>query len=214
MIISSTSFGASLIIDRGRSMSNPGVITLSQIKISDRKKFRVEDNLGEAVHLHYNDIRVDLSVKELLYLGDEADKVILDRVHAEGFDLSLFPGDSLLFVSPYLVDLERVVKEKVPAKRLLAETRNRFGLPVWKRITETTASLEKKEEDPIVLFNDQDLIRYGSAYAIALCGDAGNSELPVLRLYFRDGLHGEKRPSWSKILLQRLKMAARGLFRS
>ena len=48
-------------------MSNPGVIQLASIALSDRRQFRVEDNIGEAIHLHYGDeFRVDETYQNFL----------------------------------------------------------------------------------------------------------------------------------------------------
>ena len=48
-------------------MSNPGVIELFNFAYryrSGNHSFRIEDNIGEAIHLHLDNIRLDLSVKE------------------------------------------------------------------------------------------------------------------------------------------------------
>ena len=44
-------------------MSNPAVHLLSTIEIQN-KTLRIEDNLGEAIHLHIGELRVSLTVKE------------------------------------------------------------------------------------------------------------------------------------------------------
>ena len=54
-------------------MSNPGVIILDTKKkniiqrIFNRNSFRyvqIEDNIGEAIHIHFDDFRIELSIKE------------------------------------------------------------------------------------------------------------------------------------------------------
>ena len=48
-------------------MSNPGVIELFGFEFRNNfgnHSFRVEDNIGEAIHFHFDNIRLDLTVKE------------------------------------------------------------------------------------------------------------------------------------------------------
>lgn len=80
-------------------MSNPGVLTLSNKEISPTKSFRVEDNLGEAVHFHYNDIRVDMSISELLYLADVNNEAVYDLLGLDKFNMDDYDPDFLNSVS-------------------------------------------------------------------------------------------------------------------
>ena len=97
-------------------MSNPGVITLTEKEISASKSFRVEDNLGESIHFHYNDIRIDLTIKELLYIASVCDETIYELVSAENFNLDNFDGDFLNKYSQCLMDLENVTEDQVAVK--------------------------------------------------------------------------------------------------
>jgi hypothetical protein len=47
-------------------MSNPGVILLAEHKKSGGcfEKLRIEDNLGESIHIHLDDFRIDLTINE------------------------------------------------------------------------------------------------------------------------------------------------------
>ena len=49
-------------------MSNPAVITLDSVnsKKGQFKRFVVEDNIGESLHLHIDNMRVDFTVNEFL----------------------------------------------------------------------------------------------------------------------------------------------------
>ncbi len=66
-------------------MSNPGVITLSKLrKVGPNiKRFDIEDNIGEAIHIHWNEFRLDMTVKEFLRLSDELMRCekSLTRIH-------------------------------------------------------------------------------------------------------------------------------------
>jgi len=52
-------------------MSNPGVIILSSLnsKKGYFKKFQIEDNIGECVHIHIDSLRIDLSINEFFQLS-------------------------------------------------------------------------------------------------------------------------------------------------
>lgn len=46
-------------------MSNPGVLSLASLApVGADYRFEIEDNIGEAIHIHYKDIRLDLTVDE------------------------------------------------------------------------------------------------------------------------------------------------------
>ena len=51
-------------------MSNPGVILLARTK-TECGDFIIEDNLGEAVHLHLGNIRVDMTIDDLNQLAQQ-----------------------------------------------------------------------------------------------------------------------------------------------
>ena len=53
-------------------MSNPGVINLFSIfkKSGIINRFQVEDNIGESIHIHINNIRLDLTINEFYKLVD------------------------------------------------------------------------------------------------------------------------------------------------
>ena len=51
-------------------MSNPAVITLASLNGRNNtfKRFQIEDNIGESIHLHVDNMRIDLSVNEFFEL--------------------------------------------------------------------------------------------------------------------------------------------------
>ena len=164
-------------------MSNPGVLTLTRKQLSARKNFRVEDNLGESVHLHYNDIRVDLTVKELLAIADQTNAAIYDLISAKDFKVEDFDGDFLNDYSQCLIDLEKVERVRVPARNLYMQKRGFLGLPVVRRVRrcdKDEKKTSKNEKYALVLFNDSPVVMYGTINDI-------NSFVSALRLRFRNG---------------------------
>lgn len=49
-------------------MINPGVISLASLQdfknLCFPYRFEIEDNIGEAIHIHFKDIRLDLTTAE------------------------------------------------------------------------------------------------------------------------------------------------------
>lgn len=54
-------------------MSNPGVITLASLRDigPNLRRLDVEDNIGEAIHVHLNGLRIDLTIREFLKIVEE-----------------------------------------------------------------------------------------------------------------------------------------------
>lgn len=67
-------------------MSNPGVIKLAEIT-TKQHTFRVEDNIGEAIHLHFDNIRLDLSVNEYRNLVSQVRSLLENMIQLPGFKL-------------------------------------------------------------------------------------------------------------------------------
>lgn len=189
-------------------MSNPGVLTLTEKIISADKSFRVEDNLGEAVHFHYNDIRIDLTIKELLYLSEICDDAIYELVNAENFHLDDFDGDFLNRYSECLMELCSVTEDTADAGLLYYETKNFFHLPVRKKMNRSRAEKivrnEKaaKENYQVVLFNDSDTIMYGEKMAAAHMLTSPGVPLKVLRMNFENQKYSSVKHPWIPFLFK------------
>lgn len=56
-------------------MSNPAVVFLSNIQINNIH-FRIEDNLGESIHLHYGNFRISLSIEEFIKFADAVEESV------------------------------------------------------------------------------------------------------------------------------------------
>lgn len=178
-------------------MSNPGVLTLTKKQLSARKNFRVEDNLGESVHFHYNDIRVDLTMKELLAIADQCDAAIYDLIPAKDFKMEDFDGDFLNSYSQCLIDLEGVEKVQVPVSGLYIQDKGFLGLPTVRKVRGARlASGERvidKENHDVVLFNESPVVMYGTA-----CCKEGN--ISAIRLRFRQGKYSVGMHPWIQFL--------------
>lgn len=194
-------------------MSNPGVLTLTKKQISPKRYFRVEDNLGEAIHFHYNDIRVDLTIRELLLIAKECDRAIYDLIPEKNFHIEDYDGDFLNRYSHCLIDLIGIEKGEIEFGRLYGQRKGLFGLPVARRVSgggkvpgagnalgnrgapgDGTALGEGNTLGSVVLFNDSPVIMG----AVPSVGAA--ETVPFIRMKFRDNKYTVGMHPWVQFL--------------
>ena len=101
-------------------MSNPGLILLAQARCPDGfvKRFQIEDNIGEAIHIHIDNLRIDLTVAELLefaeLIGTSIDNLgLLGKYSVRHFD-PMF----LMNCAPYLAQMSQISIEKITLRDL------------------------------------------------------------------------------------------------
>lgn len=75
-------------------MSNPSVAYLVRTKINGIY-FAVEDNLGEAIHIHYAGIRIDMSVSEFMKFSDCVINAVREMFSIRGLDFDIFDIESI-----------------------------------------------------------------------------------------------------------------------
>jgi hypothetical protein len=107
-------------------MSNPSVILLAEKKIN-RQSFRIEDNIGEAIHIHFGAMRIDMSVDEFLDFAEQTEDLINRIVAAENFDVRNFDPIYLFLGLKYFIGLERVATDRVALGRLVTDIVNSDG---------------------------------------------------------------------------------------
>lgn len=170
-------------------MSNPGVLELLKMDL-DNNSFRIEDNIGEAIHIHYGAMRIDLSVTEFYQLAEYMSEAIKDLFISKKINLSLDTINSnfLLDISKCLVDLKSAAKEKVCLDDLyviLKETNYELT-----KLTEFNIKQDiiEMEDSNIILFNDQNIIRNGITKALFAL-QKGENSIDVIRLNFYHNLH-------------------------
>lgn len=91
-------------------MSNPGVITLANLNSRNRsfKRFQIEDNIGESIHLHIDNIRLDLSVNEFLEFSAMIRKTLIDLDLFYGHDINIFDAHFLYECANLLCGLSKI----------------------------------------------------------------------------------------------------------
>jgi len=103
-------------------MSNPAVVMLASesSKKSKFKRFVVEDNIGESMHLHIDNIRVDFTIKEFLEFSKMIRESLKELDILKGYDINKFDEHFLKSCSDFLPNLTEIRKEKIKLKNLLA----------------------------------------------------------------------------------------------
>lgn len=118
-------------------MSNPGVFELFGFQMptnSGKRSFRVEDNIGESIHIHFDNLRLDLTVKEFLELADNMLDAINAVVDVKGFDARKQDPLFIFEIAPCLVWLREVRIENIPVKELIVDTPDENGNTVYRYI--------------------------------------------------------------------------------
>lgn len=120
-------------------MSNPAVMLLASLKeISGFPyRFEIEDNVGEAIHIHYKDIRLDMTIEEFHRLADSLRDIFTDLVGNEKFHIEDFDAGNLVWLAQPLIDLEDIVEEEVYLEDILVDTYDKDGKVVYRPLPES-----------------------------------------------------------------------------
>ena len=213
-------------------MSNPGVFTLVEFQL-DGKRFCIEDNIGEAIHIHYGNFRLDLTVQEFLNMADDMVDSISQLIEVPNFDIESIDPLFLYEISRYLPDLEKVTVDRLHLDDLKIDTFFMGCVPVvrelkYSRIVDAlqnnvlennhheqinllnqdnTSRLESVKRyveeygyphnnEYIILFNEQNVIRDGQHRAGCLYIKNHNLCVPVQRYKFKNNMYNVSMYPW------------------
>lgn len=148
-------------------MSNPAVLSLASLDAVDNVgyRFEIEDNIGEAVHVHFKEIRLDLTVREFYEIAGRMERAIDQIVDVEGFSCRDFDPVHLVGVSGLLEDLEKITYDEVFLEDLLVDTYDEAGREVLRPLVQSrvlkalhgmTAENDSRKQ---VNYYDADLMR-------------------------------------------------------
>ena len=70
-------------------MSNPAVIPLATFSGKDIKRFVIEDNIGEAIHIHADGLRIDLTISDFKNLALSLKAALREMLLRKGLDIEL-----------------------------------------------------------------------------------------------------------------------------
>ena len=106
-------------------MSNPAVVVLSSGRIG-KSNVTIEDNVGEAIHLHMDDIRIDFTYLDFKKMVEGTKKVIEEIVSVEGFSCDDYDPVFLSSIAPWLLDLERVEEDTISLEDILVNIPKKY----------------------------------------------------------------------------------------
>ncbi len=107
-------------------MSNPAVITLANASKGKFKRFVIEDNIGESIHLHIDNMRVDFTINEFLEFSKLIRASLKDLDILCDYDIDKFDEHFLRECSSLLSNLISIEKEKIKLKDLFAISHFKF----------------------------------------------------------------------------------------
>lgn len=188
-------------------MSNPGVITLSELKIKSGGGFRVEDNLCESIHLHYKEIRIDLTINELLQLSDICENCIKDMIPVKDFNLDDYDNAFLEKHAHCFVDLENIEKIESPIKDFLITDKNWLGIPVCRKINKNVAkkiikSRRNESIKNIVIFNNTNVVVTGKCLLAEKYLEDPEANISVIKMIFDKNKHSYLEHPWIPFLFK------------
>lgn len=227
-------------------MSNPAVLMLVNLPTKNGGRFKVEDNIGESIHIHYNNFRIDFTIEEFLNFTKIIEGSVVNLIDNEAFNINNFDPIFLHNISHMLVDIERVSMDTIKLSDLIVTKTGLFGVPKWTSLKESKVyraingdskennkykqsnlynqnnqdRVDKVKElvvkkgypfndEYIVLFNDQNVIRDGQHRAASMFFSKRDTEIPVIRLHFYNKKYGAKKYLWINLFLPTMKIKAK-----
>lgn len=109
-------------------MSNPGVITLASLRGAgpNIKRLDIEDNIGEAIHIHWNNFRVDMTIEEFLAFSEEIIQCENELMAMNGVDLSGFDAYFLFRMGSLIQKISTIHIENHKLKNLRCLVRTKI----------------------------------------------------------------------------------------
>ena len=102
-------------------MSNPAVYVLGETKINGNK-IRIEDNLGEGIHIHIGDFRFSISIDEFNEIVNQIELATDTLLEKKGFSLNLFDKNALDWDWLHRYEeIEKIELVKIKIKDLLTK---------------------------------------------------------------------------------------------
>lgn len=101
-------------------MSNPAVIKLSDAssRVGRFKRFVLEDNIGESIHLHIDNMRIDFTINEFLSFSELIRESLKELDFLDGYSIDDFDESFLNECSSLLPKLKYINIEEISLSRL------------------------------------------------------------------------------------------------
>jgi hypothetical protein len=101
-------------------MSNPAVLILADASNRKEKikRFVIEDNIGESIHLHIDNMRVDFTIKEFLDFSEMVRDSLINLDFLHGYKLESFDEHFLKECAVFLPKLKSIQIEEIELSKL------------------------------------------------------------------------------------------------
>lgn len=141
-------------------MSNPAVITLADAsgKKGKFKRFVIEDNIGESMHLHIDNMRVDFTIKEFLEFSQMIRDSLKDLDFLKSYKLENFDEHFLKECADLLPHLSKIVIEDIELSKLkcIVHSNYRSDLNLMKLV-----SIDKIPAYKFLQGEKEEFLKYG-----------------------------------------------------
>ena len=140
-------------------MSNPAVISLASLEKNEEfgGRFEIEDNIGEAMHVHYKDIRLDLTVKEFYEIAAKMGTIMDELVTVDGFSCKDFDPYRLMEMAGELTRLKKITYDEMYLEDMfVSEEESLKGSQILKMLKD---ELSHRENEKQVNYYDPDKLQ-------------------------------------------------------
>jgi|GEM_PF-1604707 len=180
-------------------MTNPGVIPLVSKQIK-QQPFIIEDNIGESIHIHFGNYRVEMTINEFYEFEEQMVCVLNEMVGVSGFNARNFNPIHLYEQIGMYVDLELVKVDHVNVGELLTAIPDNDGEEQLQNIKDSKFSQalrgnhsDVQNDKQFNMYGENSKLRFESINeSIQQNGYPLNNELIVLHndgLFIFDGCH-------------------------
>lgn len=156
-------------------MSNPAVIILDKVSsIKKFKRFVIEDNIGESIHIHIDNMRLDFTIEEFLSFSKVIRNSIKEMDILKGFNLSSFDESFLKNCSHLFSDLVDIKIEKIKLKDLTCIKHNNF----FGEIYDSSCTIDKTDGYKYLNNTNSNFLKYSQKNYFGI-----NNKSRLLSLY-------------------------------
>lgn len=127
-------------------MSNPSVFELAKIKIDD-SIICIEDNIGEAIHVHIGPFRIDLTIKEFLKITEKFENVFKFLLNEKEIDILEYNKYFLMNFRDYWLEILKVENKEVKISELKIRLEDENGVLNSRKIIESPFYKYYQKED-------------------------------------------------------------------
>ena len=118
-------------------------------------RFEIEDNIGESIHIHYGDFRIDCTIEQFEIISEKMENILNNLFNESGFRCSDFDEIFLFDSAELWPDIEMIQYDNVQLTELLVETCDEKGVNhvvnleqshIYKYLNGDDSAIDKKKQ--------------------------------------------------------------------